>query len=61
MVGDAEQTIRVRGQVNANDPDAFIGDHIQKPRILMREAVVILLSDVRGQQVVQRRDLSAPR
>ena len=32
-----------------------------KPGILMGEAVVILAPDVRGQQVVQRGDLAAPR
>ena len=60
MVGDPEQGIGVRRKINAHDIGLLVGDKIDEARILVAEAVVILLPDVRGQEVVQRRDRPPP-
>ena len=61
MIEDRQQTIGVGRQINPYDIGLLVDHVIQKSRILMGEAVVILLPDVRGEQIVQRRDLPAPR
>ena len=60
MIKDREQTIGIRRQVNAHDIGLFVDDVIEKTGVLMREAVVILLPDVGGEQIVQRGYLPAP-
>ena len=42
MIGNAQQAIRIGRQVDPHDIGAFIRHHVQKSRVLVREAVVIL-------------------
>ena len=52
MVGDGEQCIRVRRQIDAHHLSFFIHHMIDKSRVLMTEAVVILAPYMRGKQIV---------
>jgi len=61
MIENGEQTVRVRRQINTHDVGLLIDDVVQEAGVLMCEAVVILLPDVRGEQIIQRRDFSTPR
>ena len=47
VVGDRQQAVDVGRQIDARHRCALIDDHIEKSRILMGEAVVILAPDVR--------------
>ena len=61
VVGDREQAVRVRRQV---DPDhlGLLVDHVvDEARVLVAEAVVVLAPDVGGDQVIQRGDRTSPR
>src|SRR6185437_4337803 len=60
MVRDAEQAICVGRQVYADYIGALIGDYIQKSRILMGKAVVVLPPDQRSNKNIDGRDRSAP-
>ena len=60
VIEDRQQTIGVGRQVNAHDVGLLVDDVVEEAGILVREAVVILLPDVGGEQIVQRRDLPAP-
>jgi hypothetical protein len=60
VIEDRQQTIGVGRQVNAHDIGLLVDHVVEKTGILVREAVVILLPDVGGQQIIQRRDLPAP-
>ena len=42
MIGYGEQTVGVRREIDARHRGAFVEYYIQKPRILVREAVMIL-------------------
>ena len=61
MIPDREQTIGIRRQIDAHDGGLFVHDVVNETGVLMREAVVHLLPDMRGQQIVQRRDGTSPR
>ena len=61
VVGDRQQAVRVRRQVDADDLRLLVDDVVDEARVLVREAVVVLAPDVRGQQVVERRDRPPPR
>ena len=61
VIKDRQQTVGVGRKVNAHDIGLLIDDVVEKARILMREAIVILLPDVGSKQIVQRRNLPAPR
>ena len=61
VVGDREEAVRVRRQVDADDLRLLVHDVVDEAGILVREAVVVLAPDVRAEQVVQRRDRAAPR
>ena len=61
VIEDREKAIGVRRQIDAHDIGLLIGDMIQKSRILVGEAIVILLPDMRRQEVVQGGDLAPPR
>src|SRR6516162_2666837 len=50
MVCDRQQTVRIGGQVDAYDAGVFVGDYVEKTRILVREPVVVLPPDERGDQ-----------
>ena len=61
VIGDRQQRVGVRRQVDADDLGLLVDDVVDEPRVLMGEAVVVLAPDVRGEQVVQRRDRAPPR
>ena len=61
VVGDRQQAVGVRRQVDPHDVGLLVDDVVEEAGVLVGEAVVVLLPDVRGEQVVQRRDLPAPR
>ena len=60
VIGHAEQRVHVRRQIDAADIRALVHHHIEEARILVREAVVVLAPDRRGDQQVERRDRRAP-
>jgi hypothetical protein len=60
VVGDREQRVGVWRQVNAHDIGFLVGNMVDKARILMREAVVVLAPNVRCEQIVERGDGLAP-
>jgi hypothetical protein len=47
------QTVRIGLQVKAHNIGLFINDVVEEAEILVRKAVVILLPDVGGEQIVQ--------
>ena len=53
MVGHTKQRIGSRRQINPHDVHLFVHRDINEPRVLMAEAVVILMPDMAGQQIVQ--------
>ena len=61
MIEDRQQAVGVGRKVHAHDIGLLVDDVVEEARILVREAVVILLPDVRGQQIVERGDLPPPR
>ena len=60
MVERRQQAVGIRRQVNPDNVRLFVDHVIEEPGVLMRETVMILLPDVRGQQVIQRSDFPAP-
>ena len=54
VVGDREQRVRVRRQIDADHLRLLVDHVIDEARVLVREAVVILAPDVRAEEVVQR-------
>ena len=58
MIGNGEQTVDIRRQIDPGDFGAFVYNYIEKPGILMSEAIVILTPDSRSDQQVQRGDFS---
>ena len=46
MVGDPEQRVGVRRQIDANDVGLLVGDKIDEAGILMAEAVMVLPPDM---------------
>ena len=60
VVGDREQAVCVRRQVDADDLGLLVHDVVDEARVLVREAVVILPPDVRAQEVVERRQRVPP-
>jgi hypothetical protein len=60
MIEDRQQAVRIGRQVDPDDIGLFVDDVIEETGILMGEAVVILLPHVRGEQIVQRRNLPPP-
>ena len=59
VVEDREQAVGVGREIDANDVGLLVDDVVDEAGILVRETVVILLPDVGGEQIVQRRDLPA--
>src|SRR5580692_244321 len=55
MVSRAQQAIHVRGQVNAGYRRTLVRHDVQKTRILMREAVVVLAPNGGGDEKIERR------
>ncbi len=61
MVGDGQQAVCIGRKIDAHDAGFLVDYHVDKARILMAEAVVILPPDVGRQQIIQGRDRPAPR
>ena len=61
MIEHRQQAIRIGRQVNPDDIGLLVDHVVKEAGILVREAVVILLPDMRGEQIVQRCDWPAPR
>ena len=61
MIEDRQQAIGIGRQIHADDVGLLVDHVVEEAGILVREAVVILLPDVGGEQIVQRGDLPAPR
>ena len=61
VIHHRQQAVGIRRQIDAHDLGLLVHDVVDEAGVLMREAVVILAPDVRGQQVVQRGDLPPPR
>jgi hypothetical protein len=61
VVHDREQTVGVGRKVRSHYLRLLVHDEVDEAGILVREAVVVLAPDVRGQEVVQRSDLAPPR
>ena len=61
VIDDGQQAVGVGRQVHAYDVGLLVDDVVEKTGVLMREAVVVLLPDMRGEQIVQRGDLAPPR
>ncbi len=53
MIENREETVGVGRQIAAHDIGLLVDDVIQKTGVLMGEPVMVLLPDVRSQQVVQ--------
>ena len=60
VVKAAEQAVGVRGQVEPHHIRLFVGHMVQEAGVLMGEAVVVLLPDVGGEDVVEGGDLLPP-
>ena len=60
VVGDRQQGVHIGRKVNARDIRALVDDHIEKARVLVGEAVVILTPHGGGDQQVQGGDGLAP-
>ena len=60
VIEDRQQAVGVGRKINAHDIGLLVDDVVEETGILVREAVVILLPDVGGEQIVQRGDLPAP-
>jgi hypothetical protein len=53
VVRHRKQAVGVGRQVDANDLRLLVDDVIDEARVLVREAVVVLTPDVRGEQDVE--------
>ena len=61
MVGDRQEGVGVRRQVDAHDRGLLVHDMVDESRVLMGEAVVVLAPDMARQEIVERRDGPSPR
>src|SRR5271166_4525487 len=61
MVEHRQEAIGVRRQLNPNDVRLLVDHVIEEAGVLMGEAIMVLLPDVRSEEVIQRRDLAPPR
>ena len=60
VIGHGQQGVGVRRQVDPYDLGALVEDVVDEAGVLVREAVVVLPPDVRGEQVVQGGDGAPP-
>ena len=60
LVGDAQQGVGVRRQIDADDVRLLVHDMVDEAGVLVREAVVVLAPDMRGEQDVERGDGAPP-
>ena len=60
VVGDGQQTVGIRRQVDADDLGLLVDDMIDEAGVLVAEAVVVLPPDVRGEQDIKRGEGAPP-
>ena len=60
VVENRQQTVGIGRKVNAHDVSLLVDHMVEEAGILVRVSIVILLSDVGSEKVVQRRDFPAP-
>lgn len=60
VVGDREETISIRWEVDAYDFRAFVGHDVEETWILVGEAIVILSLDGGGKENIEGRALDTP-
>src|SRR5215831_12253215 len=60
MVGDIQQAICIRRQIDSHDVRLLVADVVDEAGVLMAEAVVVLTPDMRGEQVIERRNGTPP-
>ena len=60
VIKNRQQAVCIRRQITTNDTGLLIDHMVEKTGVLVREPVMVLLPDVRGKQIVQRRNLPAP-
>ena len=60
VIEDREQAVGIGRQIDADDIGLLVDHVIEEAGVLVREAIVVLLPDVGGEQVVQRGDLPPP-
>jgi len=61
VVGHRQQAVGVGRQVDAHHVRLLVGDVVDEAGVLVRQAVVVLAPDVRGEQVVERGHRRTPR
>ena len=61
VVEAGEQAVGVGRQIHAHHIGLLVRHVVEKARVLMREAVVILLPDIRGEDIVERCNILPPR
>ena len=60
VVKAGEQAVGIGRQIHAHDVGLLVGDVVEEAGVLMREAVVVLLPDVGGEDIVEGGDIVAP-
>ncbi len=60
MIGNGQQAVGVRRQIDAHHFRLLVDDMIDEAGILMAEAIVILTPDMAGEQIIERGDRRAP-
>ena len=60
VVKAGEQAVGIGRQIHAHDVGLLVGDVVEETGVLMREAVVVLLPDVGGEDIVEGGDIVAP-
>src|SRR5207248_8942565 len=53
MVGDAQERIRIRRQIDPDDFGFFVHHVVNEAGILVAEAVVVLTPDMRAEEIIQ--------
>src|SRR4051812_44327499 len=61
VIGNRQQAVHVGWQIDARDIRTFIYDNVEKSRILVGKAIMVLAPDRRGNQQVQRSNGITPR
>jgi hypothetical protein len=60
VIGDGQQTVHIRGQVDASNIRALVDDYIKESGILVGKAVVVLAPHGGGDQEIQGSDRITP-
>ena len=61
VVEHRQEAVGVRRKINSYDVRLLVDHMIEEAGVLMGEAIMVLLPDMRRQEVVQGRDLAPPR